>query len=519
MVEYHWRLLKGMRAGVDAFGEEAVVRGVNRLRGSAHTPILAVLLVVMVIYYGLALTNGSFDLLHPTNFGLTFNSMLEHLLRGEFDVDPAVVGVEGFLRDGRVYAYWGIFCAVLRLPLLILPGGINTDITALSCLAGVWVGGYWKLRSLLLVARYSRPSLERTLLVGLFGAWLVFGGAQAGFLRTSIYQEAVFWAGAMAAAFVFLAIRGIVRGHFSAVDLSLMALLAGAAVNTRISTGIGLSAAFSLLLLVLIAQDVAGDKLSLPGRLFGAVSRRRVLLPLAMLALFFGAAGIVNLERWGNPFVFADYSLFIGNTLYPDRWPRIQRYGLFSLERVPLGLIYYLFPIWVLHGSDGLLVLDDYRSRLVDAAELPPASFLLTDLLSVLLIVLAWRRKGAWCRPGAAMAQRLAVAAGLAIPIGLMLAAIGMTYRYRMEFYPLLEFAGLLAIRDISEDSTVRPLSARLRAALVAATFIGIVAAHVTLAMYKLSTFGPGQKYLKSGIVFLYKEALHVQFPRWVSAP
>jgi hypothetical protein len=37
---------------------------------------------------------------------LTFKSMLEHLLRAEFDVDPASVGAEGFLRNNRVYAYW-----------------------------------------------------------------------------------------------------------------------------------------------------------------------------------------------------------------------------------------------------------------------------------------------------------------------------------------------------------------------------------------------------------------------------
>ena len=45
-------------------------------------------------------------------FGMTFNSMLDHLVHGEFDVDPKVVDFEGFLRDGRVYSYWGITCAL-----------------------------------------------------------------------------------------------------------------------------------------------------------------------------------------------------------------------------------------------------------------------------------------------------------------------------------------------------------------------------------------------------------------------
>ena len=76
------------------------------------------LVAFMLLYYGALLTNGSFNFLQRGLFGLTFNSMLEHLLHGHFNVDPEAVGNEGFLRDGRVYAYWGIFCAVVRLPLL-----------------------------------------------------------------------------------------------------------------------------------------------------------------------------------------------------------------------------------------------------------------------------------------------------------------------------------------------------------------------------------------------------------------
>src|SRR6516164_10579265 len=78
------------------------------------------LVAFMLLYYGALITNGTFNFLQPTPYwvGLTFNSMLEHLLHGHFDVDPEAVGSEGFLRDGRVYAYWGIFCAVIRLPLL-----------------------------------------------------------------------------------------------------------------------------------------------------------------------------------------------------------------------------------------------------------------------------------------------------------------------------------------------------------------------------------------------------------------
>lgn len=66
--------------------------------------VLAGFAAFMAVYYGFLLTGGQFDLLQPVRYGLTFNSMLVHLLNGRFDVDPVVVDTEGFLRNGHVYA-------------------------------------------------------------------------------------------------------------------------------------------------------------------------------------------------------------------------------------------------------------------------------------------------------------------------------------------------------------------------------------------------------------------------------
>jgi hypothetical protein len=80
-----------------------------------------------MLAYAAVLTNG-FALWRASGaneLNLTSNSMLEHLLRGQYDVDPNIVGTEGYLRDGRVYAYWGVFCALLRLPLTLIPGGLQ----------------------------------------------------------------------------------------------------------------------------------------------------------------------------------------------------------------------------------------------------------------------------------------------------------------------------------------------------------------------------------------------------------
>ena len=59
--------------------------------------------------------------------------MIEYMSRGRFDVDPSSIGFEGFVRDGRTYAYFGVLPALLRWPLLIWPRFAGVDFTALSC--------------------------------------------------------------------------------------------------------------------------------------------------------------------------------------------------------------------------------------------------------------------------------------------------------------------------------------------------------------------------------------------------
>ncbi len=467
---------------------------------------LAAMLAAMAVYYGCVLTNGRFALFDPVDYGQTFNSMVSHLVDGRFDVDPDAAGQEGFLRDGRIYAYWGIFCALLRLPLLAWPGAINTDVTTLSCLVGVCAGGFFKLRSLFLVRRYCPPSAARDLLVTAAGIWLLFGGAQIGFLRASIYQEVVFWSGAIAAAFVYVAVRGLLRENFSKPDLSWLAALAGLAVNTRISMGVGLCAAFALLSVALILQDSnrAGDVRPLTARLRGAAAQRRAVVPVAILSAGILVAAVVNMGRWGNPLVFADYGRYLGNHDYPDRVVRTQTYGLFNVARIPLGLIYYVLPLWAFRRGDGALMFSEDSHRLIDAFELPPMSFLLTDALPLVLVAGLCRSGFALWRPSAIRAG--AIAAGLAIPPVLMLTAISMTYRYRMEFYPLIEFVSLLTICRLS--SVPRISIGLSRKVIIAATALSVVSANVGMLLDKLSDFGPAQLHMKAGLVTYYTDAV-----------
>ena len=266
-----------------------------------------------------------------------------------------------------------------------------------------------------------------------------------------------------------------------------MALAAGAALLTRVSVGIGLVAAFVLLLSV---QAVRGRK-------EWRTELRKSTVPLVAL----GVAGLitagVNYGRWGDPFTFADYRYYLFNLKYSDRVARTAAYGLFNVNRIPFGLIYYFVPVWVLQGADGQLMLDSMRDRLIDSAELPPSSFFLTDPLLLLLGAIAALRwlKGRERGRG----HGGAIAAGLAIPPFLMMTAISMCFRYRMDFYPLIEFLAFSGLAMAGRSM----IAARPRL-IWTLSAISIVSSLAVSVAYLAGKLGPGQKLIGEGVGHYY---------------
>lgn len=454
-----------------------------------------VLLLFAVGYYAFLLTAaGSIGLFAPLAHGLTFNSMLLHLLDGRFDVDPAAVGHEGYLRGGAVYAYFGILPALLRAPLLALPDFARTDFTRVSCLAAVSVMALFKLLSLRTVWHSAAPVRPPVGLPLLF-ALILFGGAQIQFLRPSIFLETVLWAAALAAVFVFLVLRGWSRDDgFTPGLLSALAALAGLCLLTRVSTAVGLDAAVGLLWSWRVWREI---------RRSGQVplSRRlpRLLWPAVVVLAFVGLAAFINQQRWGNPFVFVDLSRALILQYFPDRLARVHEYGEFNAIRLGFGLVYYFLPVWVLGDGSGQLLWSGFVARTIDSAELPPGSFLLSDPLLLGLALC-----GVIGLARAAVPRRAAIvlaAAGLAIPPVLMLTAISYSYRYRVEFYPLLELCAFVGLWHL----LVRP-PARIGAIFTAGVLASIVAAHGFWLLNAASPLGPASQILGgSGIVDFYR--------------
>jgi len=248
--------------------------------------LIAGLAVAIVWYPALTWLLG-FSPGAKVDFGLAFNSMAEHLLSGRFDVDPDAIGAEGFDVGGRTVSYFGIFCALLRIPLVLLPGGTNIDVTWWSCLMAAWLSTWFQIRSIGLVWSGPLPNRQAWLAAGLLIS-VILGGQHIQFLRPSIYQETINWAFFQSAAFIFLAMRGLNTSRgFDRSTLCWMAVCAGLALLTRVTFGIGLYAASGCLLLA-------------RGR------PRDLLAPCCILLAFAAMAGVVNEGRWGNPFTIAE---------------------------------------------------------------------------------------------------------------------------------------------------------------------------------------------------------------------
>jgi hypothetical protein len=289
-----------------------------------------------------------------------------------------------------------------------------------------------------------------------------------------------------------------------------MAVIAGAAMISRATIGTGLCVAIVLLLFVnqTRAGSIADGSFSKRTLEFlrGLGTSRSFLLPAAVLLLFAVLTGFVNFERTGNPLVFADYHRYLYYIRhFPDRSVILEQYGVFNFERIPFAVIYYFFPIWVLRRADGQQLFHGHETRLFNSLELPPSSFLLTDALLIVLLAYAiWsfatRRKLPFDGPVAASA-----ALGLSLPCLLILSFDVLSFRYRIDFHPFMEFGAFLGAALILRSPVLLDRKS-MKGGLVGASLISIFASNAELVLYRASSFGSFADF-KPGVVYFYMHA------------
>lgn len=438
------------------------------------------------------------------NQSITFNSMMDHMLHGRFDVDPDTVGKEGFLRNDQVYAYWGIVPALLRLPVLLLPNGLHLDITRLSCIIAALLMFLINIRTVQYVT--STLSGKAAWLQNVLFATIALTGMQTGFLRPSLFQEVCLWSLVFGMLFVHWAVRACLDPDEAPRALVWMSVASAMALLTRVSMGLGTYAAEGFLGVLTLWRY--RQSLSEARSLSCRKNRRHFMIAAAILLAGLMITAGINFERWGSPLTFANYDLYLFNADFPDRQARTRLYGLFNVERIPLGIIYFFFPIWIFHNGDHLFFQNEF-SRLLDAAELPASSFFLTDGVFLLLggfFFSSLLSKNAWAAEKALRQSSFCIMAGLVIPAVLMLMAISMNYRYRAEFYPLILFMGFMGARLVVSHEG---LSKRwLKPTCWCLVAVGAISSHIILFLYDISNLGPSALLLAQGVLSYYRSRL-----------
>ena len=418
--------------------------------------------------------------------GLTFNSMMQHMLHGRFDVDPATIADEAYIHDGRSYAYFGVFCALLRLPLLAagLPG---LNITVVSIGVATLLGAWARLRAAALAMNDGRAltRVQRMIVLTAFA----LSGETIQFLAPSIYQEVCSWAAALASVFGLLALRLCLGKAKSRSRLYLaLAAVAGLELLCRVTFGIGAYLAMAAIFTI--------DLWRAHGR---NASCLRSLVPAGLvLVLAVAAAGGVNYARWGKPTTFMPLDQAVTmNRLFPDRLIRMKRYGEFNIERVPFALEYYLAPAFAFNSKDGPPHLSAKQQALYDDVELPAGSLLLGDAL---VVALAANALGALGKRHTRLNDPLlgrSVIIALAVPLILTLSFVSLTFRYRLEFYPALDLAAFLGLRSLA--SRERPLPAIATPAFAGLAALALSSSLIFGVLYRNTSLGPLQDFTFRG--------------------
>jgi hypothetical protein len=456
----------------------------------------AVGLVILAAYYLLLLSNGTFRLFGPERFDKVFGSMLLHMLHGEFYVDSDVIGFETFTRNGHPYSYFGVFPALLRLAAIPFTDVAQAQLARLSCLAAVVLFVALQLRMLFIVDNSlpTRSRIPEFFVVTV--AATVLSGPQLYILGSAwIYHEPVLWAAVLAAGFNLVVIKAAFgEGGLATRHLIGLSVLAGLAINTRPSIGVALYVGAVLLIAWTAWQrhrrpDVDGVGLQRFAKAISALAfDERIWLPILTLGALAAAAGIVNFERWGNPFTFADYRYYyVAQHLRLNDFEVLRNYGEFNLGRIWIGALYYATGIpWFLKNTAPFA---DFLNAQFVGLEGPPLSPLLSNPLTILLACAGLYRL--WWKSdltgGGLAILRLALL-GNAVAVILILSAMFVALRYRFDLAPFMTLAALVGYRSVCVSAANAACHWRtgLRIAAVSLCILGILGSHYVLIVHKV---------------------------------
>jgi len=379
----------------------------------------------------------------PSNF---YDIQARALFHGHLYIPNGSIGVEAFIYKGHSYTYFGLFPALLRMPVLLVTSSLDGRLTAPSLLLAWMATGLftslllWRTRHLV---RGSVPlGWGEAASYGVLAA-SVTGGSVLLYLASSpsVYNEDMAWSVALTTGALF-ALLGVVEQP-SIRRVVLLGLLVLGANLDRPSTGYACA-----LGALLVAGWLALARKRPDDRRFALTTALAGLIPLVV-------AGVISWAKYRAP---------IGGYPLEDQvWTQVnahRRYFLavnggtpFALHFLPSTLVAYFqpgglqltstFPFITLPAhfpkAVGKVVLEQTQPTASIVASMP-----VLFLLSCWGVVAAFRPRG----PGAISLTRLPLVAGAAGGAGVLF--FGFIFnRYSADLLPFLILASAIGLVDI----------------------------------------------------------------------
>ncbi len=453
--------------------------------GSSRRPTARTLIVAAGGAVGVAVllglfTQGTFDPGHRTTTdpqARYYDAQARAILHGRLNVPASSLGLEAITYHGRVYGYFGIGPALLRLPIMVFYPHGYPNLAPWSFLAAFVVVALATLGIWRVVQRRWRvtapPVVEALLLL------TVLAGSPTMFLiaRPDMYEEAILW-GVAACLVAFWAVLRLLEsptGWWAALAV----LAAAFAMLSRATVGGGALLAVVAAGLVVVVQD--------PARW------RRAVALAGGVVLGFGAFCLVNYLKFDRLVNAPPNANYLAN---PKRLAVLRHGGNNGLRYVPTNLVQYFRPDtvhflgsfpWVTFRMPTYAPVLNIGHVHFDTFELPTSVTATTPVLTVLALI-----------GTIAVLRRPSI---LLVPLGAGIAAVvatasffGEAPRYLADFVPWLVVGGCCGLAVLLAWSPrrrwLKPALAVVAAAgVVWSVYVSAALAHTLAHAYRTTDF------------------------------
>ena len=446
---------------------------VAQANGDTKKPALFWIILAAAVFWYLGLiTNFDFDVFAGEPFWRVFNQMLQRLLSGRFDIDLDVVRGEGFLHNGQLVSYFGVFPALLRLPFAAFVDLDTVSLSRISCWLGLCVCAFAQLQMLWTAHEMLDRRHRRLWLLGTFAAALLLTGPQLTLTFSAyVYNEPIIWAAACAMLFFCVVLDELQNPTYSADKNYLLAALVGIAFLCRPTTGFGLLVAFGVVVAHFEWRLRRVRKLVPRPSDIGTSSA----LISAVILLAFGIfAAWINFSRFGNIFTFHNPRANLIVMSDPRRMKVAAEHGIFEFVRLAPNFAYYFlgFPVERLMPNLWHTNYDDMGW--------PRSALLIKETVLIFAAALGAKELMGRVRENSTWIPVAGAALGGATIVLFMLGLPMMNYRYQMDLQPFLSLLAILGYIPVSRFVSSHSAN---RTALACVT---LVAANVAISHYDL---------------------------------